>query len=322
MQEVVVDIPFEVFDGEHGTRLDVFLSRRLRRLSRNRAAQIIKHGRVRFGDGTVVDKPSAKVTAGDRVLLQRRRIAEPPIDDIVVPILHEDDDLLAVNKPGDLVVHPTATLYNRTLIRVLRARRPGDYLTLLHRIDKETSGLILLGRNDRADVAMKADFRERRVKKSYLAIVVGSPRWDSLVVDEPLRLAPNSLSNVLMETGGDGAYHSVTELSVIARGRQAALVEARPLTGRQHQIRVHLRHIGHPIIGDKLYLGDEQLLFRSLETKLDRDTLTGIVGHWRQALHAWRVTFQHPGTRTETTLEAPLADDLLDLAARYGIVVP
>ena len=315
----LVNIPFEVDATEHGSRADVFLSRRIKRMSRSVAAEIIRIGNFKREGGLPVRKPSERVRTGDRLFLRRKPLVEKPTDDIELPVVYEDEHLLAVNKPGGLVVHPTASAFHRTLIRVLRARRPEEYLTLAHRLDKETSGVMLLCKTEVADVAIKDDFAFRRVKKAYRAIVVGVVEADEFVVDAPLRLAPDSFTSCLMETGGEGAAPAVTDVSVIARGRQATLVEARPRTGRQHQIRVHLAHVGHPIIGDKLYLGDEELLMRALGEDLDQDTVAGLVGHWRQALHAECLILRHPISGEETTIRAPTPDDLVALAARYGI---
>lgn len=318
----LVDIPFEVRAPEHGTRVDVFLSRRIQRMSRNKAALIVRSGTVRRGGGEVFSKPSAKVLAGDTIILKRRKLPEAPADDIELPVVFEDDDLLAVNKPGDLVVHPTASAYHRTLIRVLRTRRPDQHLDLAHRLDKETSGLILVAKDPATSPALKNQFAARAVQKAYVAIVAGEPEQDEWVVDAPMRLVPGSATGVLMEVGGAGAAAALTEVSVLARGRNAALVEARPKTGRQHQIRLHLLHSGFPIIGDKLYLGDEHLFIRAIRDSLDREALTGLVGHWRQALHAKHVTFCHPHTGAPMTLSAPVASDMLALARRFSIALP
>ena len=317
-----VDIPFDVYSSEHGWRADVFLSRRIRRLSRNIAADVIRAGKLRRADGSLIEKPSTKVKEGERLLMQRKKLTEAPTDDIIIPTLYEDDDLLVVNKPGDLVVHPTASAYHRTLIRILRTRRSDDALNLSHRLDKETSGITFLARNLDSDIKLKNDFANRRIEKAYLAVVVGVLEEDELVIDAPMRLTPDSVSACLMEVGGEGAAAAVTEVSVLSRGRQSTLVEARPKTGRQHQIRVHLKHLGHPIIGDKLYLGDESFFLRALSDRLDKDTLTGTIGHWRQALHAWRVRATHPRTGEILTVHAPLPPDLLALAAKMGLQVP
>jgi 23S rRNA pseudouridine1911/1915/1917 synthase len=270
----------------------------------------------------VIDKPSIRVKEGERLLMRRKKLEEAPTDDIEIPVVYEDSDILVVNKPGGLVVHPTASAYHRTLIRILRVRRPDDYLTLSHRLDKETSGLMFLARNLETDIKIKDDFAHRRIHKAYLAIVVGVVEKDEFVIDAPMRTAPDSISSCVMEVGGEGAVPAVTEVSVIARGRQSTLVEARPKTGRQHQIRVHLRHVDHPIIGDKLYLGDEDFFLRSLGGRMDDETLTGAIGHWRQALHAWRVRVTHPRTKEELEVHAPLPKDMLSLAHQLGLSCP
>lgn len=319
MDDEYVDIPFDVFPPEHGTRADVFLSRRLRRLSRSRAADIVREGNLRKEGGEPLDKPSQRVFAGERLLLKRQRLEEAPIDDILVPEVYEDEDILAVNKPGNLVVHPTASAYNRTLIRVLWARRAGQYLSLAHRIDKETSGLVLLAKNLEAERVLKLRFAERDVKKSYLALVKGHVQPDELHLTAPMRLVPNSESLVLMEIGGAGAQEAETLVRVLARGQDASLVEARPRTGRQHQIRLHLAHAGHPILGDKLYLGGETFFIRALNGAVDPAELDAVVGHPRQALHAFSAELRHPKSGASLAISAPLAPDLRALAARHGL---
>lgn len=318
-EDEYVDIPFDVLPPEHGTRADVFLSRRLRRLSRSRAADIVREGNLRKEGGPPLERPSQRVFSGERLLLKRQRLEEAPIDDLIVPSVFEDEDVLAVNKPGNLVVHPTASAYNRTLIRVLWARRPGEYLSLAHRIDKETSGLVLLARNREAERALKMQFAERDVKKSYLAVVRGRVEADELRLDAPMRLVPESESLVLMEIGGEGAQEAETLVRVISRGEDATLVEARPRTGRQHQIRLHLAHAGHPILGDKLYLGGETFFIRCLSGQVEAAEMREVVGHHRQALHAFSATLEHPRTGAPLTLAAPLATDMAELAAAHRL---
>ena len=291
-------------------------------MSRNTAADVIKNGQLRREDGAVIEKPSYRVREGDLFLMRRKKLREAPTDDIVIPVIYEDDDILVVNKPGGLVVHPTASAYHRTLIRILRERRPDHYLTLSHRLDKETSGLMFLARNLESDSTIKEDFARRRISKAYLAIVIGVVQANEFVIDKPMRAMPESISSCMMEVGGEGAVPAVTEVTVISRGRQCTLVEARPKTGRQHQIRVHLEAIGHPIIGDKLYLGGEEFFLRSLGGRMADDDLIGAIGHWRQALHAWRVSVTHPRTKNLLTVHAPLPEDMRRLCSQYGLSVP
>ncbi|MBI2377474.1 MAG: RluA family pseudouridine synthase [Deltaproteobacteria bacterium] len=320
--EPFAEVPFEVRPEEHGARADLFVIGRLRRLSRTKAAAAIHAGFLRReGDGAVT-RPSARVHAGERLFLRRPKLEEAPIDDIQVPILLDDPDVLAVDKPGDLIVHPTASAYNRTLIRVLKVRLPGAYLDLAHRIDKETSGVLLLARSPLASSRLKTQFAERKVTKVYWALVTGRPAFERALVDAPMRLVPRSVSGVLMEVGGAGASHAETEVRVLAEGPSAALVEARPHTGRQHQIRVHLAHLGHPLIGDKLYLGGESTFVASLRGGLTPDDVVEKLGHRRQALHAHRVGFTHPSRRERVEVVAPLAPDLVEVARRLEIQLP
>lgn len=315
----LVEIPFEVREHEHGTRLDVFLSRRIVRMSRSFAARLVRLGRVRRRADPRELRPSARVFEGETIVVKRRPLQEGPTDHIEIPILYEDEHLIAVSKPGDLVVHPTASHYRRTLIRIMRSRLNEETLDLAHRIDKETSGVILMARTFGCSSDLKTQFQTRRVEKAYLALVRGVPEVDAIELDAPMRLA-QSESKCVMEVH-DAGMPSFTSVRVLARGRDAALVEACPHTGRQHQIRVHLMHWGHPIIGDKLYVGGEQFFMDALDGLCSREAIRRRVGHDRQALHAHRTAFRHPATNERLEVSAPLPPDLLALAERHGIPV-
>ena len=320
-EDDLIDIPFDVWPEEHNRRVDLFLSRRIKRMSRSKAAGLVKMGVVsKRGEGPI-DRPSTKVHHGDRILLKRKKLEEPPTDDVVLPVVFEDDDILAIHKPGDLVVHPTASAYARTLIRILRARRNDDFLDLAHRLDKETSGLILLSKNAVADAFLKDEFAGRRVQKTYWAFVVGVPEWETLTVDAPMRLDLSTPSGVRMVIGGPDALPSITDLRVLARGPAHALIEASPHTGRQHQIRLHLLHAGFPIVGDKLYLGGDEVFLYAINDRPGEAELTELVGHYRHALHAQASRFRHPRTKAPMRLSADLAPDLVALAARLGITI-
>lgn len=316
----LVDIPFEVSALEHGLRVDLFLSRRIRRMTRGTAVQLIRAGKVRREPGgALFQKPSARVFEGERVVMKRRRLEEGPTEGIEIPVVYEDERLLAVSKPGDLVVHPTATAYHRTLIRILRTRRGDERLDLAHRIDKETSGLLLIAKDPQCSSKLADQFARRTVKKRYLAIVRGLPEAEAFSVEAPLRLVPDSLTSCLMEVGGEGAQPAQTDVEVLARGRGAALVQASPRTGRQHQIRVHLREAGHPILGDKLYIGGELLFMEAVNGRMSAEELVAALGHERQALHAWELNFTHPEDGRALSLRAPLPPDMAALAARVGL---
>lgn len=316
----MVDIPFEVFANEHGLRADLFLSRRMKRMSRSLAARVIELGGVRKEPGGVLAKASVKVHAGDRLILRRKKLEEAPTDDLAVPVVHADERIVAVSKPGNLVVHPTASAYHRTLIRIMRTRLADERLDLAHRIDKETSGLVLMARDFEAASDLTQQFARREVEKAYLAVVRGVPERRTFSIEVPLRLVPDSETSVMMEPGGARDQPALTEVRVLATSEGVAVVEARPKTGRQHQIRVHLAHAGHPILGDKLYyLGDERFFIAAIRPDYPREELRSTLGHDRQALHAWQMGFRHPGSRAEMILTAPPPPDLVELAARHGI---
>ncbi len=318
----MVDIPFDVLWHEHGTRADVFLSRRVKRMSRSLAARVIKAGGVRREPGGgVVDKPSALVFEGERLIMRRKRLEEAPTDDLHIPVVHEDPRVLVVNKPSHLVVHPTASAYNRTLIRIMRHRLADEALDLAHRIDKETSGLVVMARDFDAASDLTKQFARRTVEKLYLAFVDGVPLEDRFTVQVPLRLVPDSKTSCLMEVGGEGAMPAETEFTVIARGPDAAAIACRPKTGRQHQIRVHLLHVGHPILGDKLYRADEDFFIEAVNGLHSDERLVQRVGHVRQALHCWRMSFVHPNGQPVTVTTPPPAD-LLALAGRRRLILP
>lgn len=322
VRDPLVDIPFEVRAHEHGTRIDVFVSRRVQRMSRSLVVRLIRGGRIRREPGGLVEKPSERVFEGNRIVMKRRPLVEEPWEHLPIPVIHEDARLLVVSKPGNLVVHPTASAYHRTLVRILRTRRNDEALDLAHRIDKETSGLVMLTRDPAAATSLARQFARRTVEKAYLAVVVGVPPADMFVLDAPLRLVPNSRTKCVMEVGGPGAQAALTVCRVLARGRQASLVHASPKTGRQHQIRVHLAHAGFPLLGDKLYLGSEQILIDALSGALSPEEVLGQVGHPRQALHAFGAAIEHPTSRARLELVAPLPDDLRQLCGRLGIRVP
>lgn len=317
----LIDIPFDVRAHEHGTRIDVFLSRRVQRMSRSLVARLVRSGRVRRESG-VLEKPSERVFEGERIIMRRRRLVEAPWEHLAIPRVYEDARLLVVSKPGNLVVHPTASAYHRTLVRILRTRRRDEGLDLAHRIDKETSGLVILTKDPEASTSLAYQFARRTVEKAYLAVVIGEPRDDMFTVDVPLRLVPNSVTKCLMEVGGAGAQPALTYCRVVARGSRAALVCAYPKTGRQHQIRVHLAHVGHPLLGDKLYLGSEQVLIDALSGAMTPNEVFGQVGHSRQALHAYGAAIHHPTDQRRLELVAPLPEDLRRLCMRFEIPVP
>jgi 23S rRNA pseudouridine1911/1915/1917 synthase len=307
---------FVVENECHGWRLDHFLMKRMRRLSRARIQRVIR-GDLDI-DGVRVRKPAATVLAGQVVAFRRPAPAEPEVPR-TIGVVAEDPAFYALDKPAGLPIHPTARYHYGTLTAVLRERYPGETLQVCHRLDRETSGLLLVARSPEAGAAMKRAFARRQVEKSYLALVRGELE-DELAIDAPLALAGGRVRvQMAVRPVGEGGLPSRTRVRPVARYRRDppdpsmgaeayTLVEAVPETGRQHQIRAHLAHAGFPIVGDKLYPDDEP--FIEWADHGDSPELLARLGLPRHALHAHRIAFPHPRTGERVALEAPLAPDL------------
>jgi 23S rRNA pseudouridine1911/1915/1917 synthase len=299
-----------------GMRLDRFVQSQLKRTSRTRTQTIVARGC--FGADARPLKSNDRVRAEQLVLLWR-----PPWDEkapeTAVPVLYEDEHLLAVNKPPGIPVHPTARYHQSTVVKILEAARPGERLRLSHRIDRETSGALLLARNAEADRRVKWQFEERAtVEKYYTAITWGWPQDDHFRVEVPLELDPAGRYKVKMRVASAGTGLAArTGCEVLGRrthpttGRGYALVRCHLETGRQHQIRLHLAHLGFPLVGDKLYGPDEDLFARGADGLLTDNDRT-VLELDRHALHAAELALDHPITGARLRIEAPLAEDLRD----------
>lgn len=310
----VVEVPFEVEQNYAGWRLDRYLQQKITRLSRAKIQKLIRE-RLRHAGGPL--KPSSTVRAGMKFVLLKEADPEPePETPWEVGIVHDDGVLLVVDKPAGLAVHPSARYFKQTLTHWMEqhalgadGRRPD----LAHRLDRETSGLVACGRSREATRALKLSFARRETEKTYLALVEGRVGQDAFSIDAPLRLAERAVK-IFMEVHPDGLPAS-TEVRVLRRGWirtegvGVSLVECRPLTGRQHQIRVHLRSVGHPIVGDKMYSGEPERFLRFCDGRLTEDDRRALRIP-RQALHAHGLVVPHPVTRQRVSLVAPLAADL------------
>ena len=295
-----------------GMRLDRFVQGQLRATSRSRSQLIIAHSAY-AADGSHLKK-NHRVRADERVVLWR-----PPWDedvpDIELDAVFEDDAILAVNKPPFIVVHPTARHHRSTVAKLLEAQRPDEHLTLVHRIDRETSGVLLLAKTRAADRAIKIQFEERKdVVKRYVAIVWGQPTWERHTCELPLEPDASSRYRVKMRAAdGSTGQPSATTFEMLdtrARdGRAYALIKCTLHTGRQHQIRVHLSALGMPIVGDKLYGPDEDLFGRGADGELSEDDLRQLELP-RQALHASDITIDHPTTGERLHIHAPMYPDM------------
>lgn len=304
-------LSFPVAPEFSGMRLDLFIQLRIPRLSRTRAQRIVKASAYRE-DGAR-RRASDIVRGGETVFLVRPPFEEPsaPRD---LPILYEDEAMIAIDKPPGLPVHPSASYHRNTVSFILRERYGSNAPQIAHRLDRETSGLLLCARTLEHERTIKNAFETRKMGKSYLAIVRGELETDHGIIDQPMSPVQQGL-HVLMEVRADGA-NAVTEYRVLKRTAGYTMLALFPHTGRQHQLRVHLSAIGHSIVGDKLYGPEREAPFlEQIETGLT-DELVARLGHARHALHAHTLTLRHPIHGEELTLEAPLSADLVALWAR------
>ncbi len=296
-----------------GLRLDRFVQSRIPRLSRTRANEIVR-ACAHHPDGRR-RRPSERVRAGDVVLLVRPRFEEPEAP-TAFGVVYDDEAMVVIDKPPGLPVHPSASYHRNTLTFLLRERYPEGPPQMAHRLDRETSGVLVCARTLEDERLLKKAFERRQVEKTYVAIVRGRVREGAGHVDLPLG-RPDEGLHLLMEVRPDGAP-SRTRFGVVARTADHSLVALRPETGRQHQLRVHLSALGHPIVGDKLY-GPEgpQPFLDYVEAGMSPE-LEARLGHPRQALHAHQLTLTHPRRGEPITVTAPLASDLLALWERVG----
>ncbi len=296
-----------------GMRLDLFIQTRIPRLSRTRAQQIVRACAYSFEGRR--RRASDLVRAGETVVLVRPPFEEPDAPR-ELPVLYEDEAMLALNKPPGLPVHPSASYHRNTVSFILREKYGEDGPRIAHRLDRETSGLLLCARDLEHERLLKYAFENRHMQKTYVAIVRGEVESDTGVIDMPMARARQGL-HVLMEARPDG-LSAVTEYRVRARAAGYTMLELFPHTGRQHQLRVHLAESGHPIVGDKLYGPEREAAFLEyIETGLT-PTLLERLGHPRHALHAHALSFEHPVTGRAFELSAPISADMLALWQRLS----
>jgi 23S rRNA pseudouridine1911/1915/1917 synthase len=309
-----------------GQRVDLFVQSQLHRTSRTRAQFIVRASAYDAGGRQL--KPNDRVRAGQEILLWRRPWDETPVP-TDLPILYEDEHLLAVDKPAHLPVHPTARYHHNTLIKLLQAARPGEFLSLGHRIDRETSGVLVVSKSAACDRALKKALEAREsIEKTYVAITRGVP-GDGLKrfrFERNMEIDAKSPLRVKMRiSDSPDSLYTATEFEIVeARSRDGvsyALVQCGLETGRQHQIRVHLATLGTPIVGDKLYGPDERAFARAADGELTDEDLK-MLEMPRHALHARRLALPHPMTGAPLAIEAPLPADMRDfwdaLTSRAG----
>ncbi len=314
------EVPFRVELNYAGWRLDRYLAEKIRRLSRTKVQEIIKTHLVH--DEPRALKASTQVWPGLEFRLRRKRDPEPdgPRDFSVV---YEDEDLLVVDKPAGLAIHPSARYYLNTLTTLLRERQPaGEKWDIAHRLDRETSGIVVCGKRPEISRKLKMAFeRAGTIRKEYLAIVHGWPAGDR-EIDLPLALLDHPLRVKMGVVPEPEGKPSLTGMKVEGRfrveglpwrGPELALVRCFPRTGRQHQIRVHLAAVGHPIVGDKIY-GPSDRYFADFADGVLADEARAELVLPRHALHAAAITLPHPRDGKALRVEAPLPADMAALA--------
>lgn len=303
-----------VAPAEAGQRLDVWLNLRLGWNSRGRIQEAIKLGQVERNGAPA--KASAKIDAGDEIRV--RAVAPIPPghlvpEDIPLKVLFEDATMLVIDKAPYLPVHPgngrrTGTIANALAFRyhdlsdVAGPERPG----IVHRLDRDTTGVMCIARSNRAHYSLTTQFHERTVEKTYFAIAEGRMEFDEYQVDEPIGRHPTN--PLAMAVRADGRAAS-TRFEIVERFESYTLVRCRPKTGRTHQIRIHLAHLGHPIVCDQLYGRRKRLALGEIASLGPGDPRERLLLD-RQALHAANLTIFHPFKGERMTFEAPLPEDM------------
>lgn len=326
-----------VTDSESGWRLDLFLAHFYPEYSRVLIRKAIQ------ADGVLVDgkrgKPAYRLKPGQEVRFVLPDLPrESPIpEEIPLDVLYEDDKLAVINKPADMVVHPSRGHWSGTLVGALAFKfsdtlssvrgpeRPG----IVHRLDRDTSGVILIAKNDQIHAKLADLFQTKRIQKEYFAIVSGVPSFDRDVVDLPIGHHPKNREKMTIARNDPEAKQAETYFEVLERFRGFSTIRALPRTGRTHQIRVHLAHVGTPVLCDRLYGGCASITTGEIagkqgaplppRTSDEEETFAAAILS-RQALHARRLTFIHPETGREIMVEAPIPDDMaktLEAIRRY-----
>lgn len=302
--------PIRLEAGQENVRIDVFLAAKLPQLTRSGAQKLLEQGLVRLRGAPV--RKNHRTAPGEifEVTLPEPVKTEAVSQEIPLEIVYEDDDVIVVNKPRGMVVHPAPGHYDGTLVNAL-LHHCGDSLSgiggeirpgIVHRIDKDTSGLIIAAKNDAAHLSLSAQLKTRSLTRVYEAVVIGTVKENSGTISAAIGRHPTDRKRqaVAVKNGRD----AVTHYTVIARYRGYTHIRCRLETGRTHQIRVHMAHIGHPLLGDLLY-----------GRKKPEKGLSG------QCLHARELTFEHPRTGEQIVLKTELPDYFVDVLNKLGDII-
>nr|WP_299911367.1 RluA family pseudouridine synthase [Sphingomonas bacterium] len=316
MDRGVTNIEARISDEAGGWRLDRALADAVPTMSRERLKALISSGAVSDEGGGLARDPSRKAIAGSlfSIAVPVPTPAHNEAQDIALNVVFEDDHLIVIDKQAGLVVHPAAGNFDGTLVNALLhhcagnlsgiggVARPG----IVHRIDKDTSGLMVAAKTDRAHEGLARQFHDHSIDRRYKAIVTGRPLPSEGTVDAPLARSPSNRKKIAIVANGKRA---VTHYKTLARLKEAALVECRLETGRTHQVRVHMASIGNPLLGDPVY-GRTKPVHRSILETLD---------FHRQALHAARLGFIHPVESTPMAFDSEMPSDMQELFDRLNV---
>jgi 23S rRNA pseudouridine1911/1915/1917 synthase len=305
---------------EAGSRLDVFLAAHFPDYSRVHLRRVISTGVAVIVDGRG-GKPAYRLKAGQRVSVVLPQIPReaPRPENIPLEVLYEDEHVVVINKPPGMVVHPARGHWSGTLASALQyhfgpslsttggATRPG----IVHRLDRDTSGVILVARTDQAHSKLAKQFAARTIEKEYFALVSGCPQRDRDIIDCPIGFHPHVREKMAIRHDSPQSRPAQTFYEVLEPFDGFAALKLLPKTGRTHQIRVHLHHIGYPVLCDRQYGGRSQIT----RGEIRRDPADTTLLLERQALHAHRLRFQHPATGAAIDVEAPLPADIVSVLA-------
>jgi 23S rRNA pseudouridine1911/1915/1917 synthase len=309
---------FEIHKEASLQRIDIYLHKRIPEYSRTLVQKLIKDGKITVNGHPT--RPAYEINLGDKIICDLPKLIEPHVvaTDIPLEIVHEDEHIIAINKPPQFVVHPAAGHWDDTLVNALlhhcgtlpetdEIYKPG----IVHRIDKDTSGVIIAAKTLKAHAAITKQFQDRVVKKAYRAIVEGEVKFDEDVIDKDMDRHPKDFEKMAVVKKNTGGKPAVSFYRVLERFEGFTYVEVWPKTGRTHQIRVHMGSIGHPCVADSSYGRRDALFLRDLGVEEDPrvpDPKEPIL--MRQALHAWWISFTHPATGEIVEYSAPVTADL------------
>jgi 23S rRNA pseudouridine1911/1915/1917 synthase len=285
-------------------RLDVFLSGKLG-ISRNRIQGLIEEGKILLNAGKV--KKNIKIKEGDLIEVTAPLIPEQKInaENIPLDVIYQDDDIIVLNKIAGMIVHPTTKIKSGTLVnallfhfKVLSDIGGIERSGLVHRLDRDTSGVLVAAKTNPVHTFLSQQFKNREVKKKYIALVHGEVKKEENI-ETFFGRHPRAREKMSTWGGFDTGKKAITEIKIIEKFKDATLLEVHPRTGRTHQIRVHLAYIGHPVLGDKVYIESSKLKAQSLKLTVSR-----------HMLHAQSIRFLHPGTGKYAEFSVPIPEDM------------